>query len=63
MGHVMYNDLSDIDERMELSGGRSAVGVTDSRGRKYYIEYPTERAPSMESAKQILIDQLAKRFG
>lgn len=56
--------LDTMDESMVVGNRikRTAVGVTDDSGKKYYIEYPGAQAQTKEQAKSILIDELRKRF-
>lgn len=52
-----------LDEEMQLSNDRVAVGVTDESGRKYYVIYlgTGAQTTSKEHAKVMLMDALEKR--
>lgn len=53
-----------LDDQMVvgIKNSRTAVGVTDAKGRKYYIEYPSDRAATKEQARSLLMEELGKRF-
>ena len=63
MDLLQCNKLT-MDEQMQLPKNRVACGVTDGKGKKYYVIYlgVGAQANSKESAKKILMDELEKRF-